>query len=567
MLWRRLIKREGAAACWCLLLGASCAVDERSPEVVTGSVQPMGAAAERTEAPELAGESCSGPACEAPGANAELDAQASLTNCEAGMRLCSASGLPIPVVCSQEGVWQEQPPCAQDTPLCLRGECVACTPNATRCSSTLNNALEVCSDTGDWVPESPCPPEAPACVEGACRLCAPGARSCADNAPQTCLPDASGWAPGAPCAGASPACLAATGSCGTCSQGQRQCDGDTPQVCNDAGEWQNEPPCAGDTPQCLPASGQCAQCDAAEGTGRSCAAGASRSCDASGNWQVAQVCSGDTPVCVTSTGLCGCAPGARCLDNRPQACVNGNWVSREACSDDFPVCSAGECRCSAGTFRCDGGDLWRCNGSSEDFVRACNSQTSFCDAARGQCTCSDDSDPATTLVQDERFGCGFSRSNTDGSWTEFESGMHLDGRTGKGWYGVGTISSPDLIARCQELDVFGITNFRAVNVDDYREIIDGCPQNELGGGCGLTDRGCLSMSCTASCSATCVFNRPHPNGFCRANIPSDVCAPGPTGSRCPDCAADFWWFNQINGDFNGIESDFLFPGFCISDSP
>jgi hypothetical protein len=570
MLWRVLIRRAGAAGCWWLLLGVSCAVDERSPRVETSAIRPMMAAApEMTAAPEPSGEAsgCSGAGCEMPGGNAQLDAAASLTECEPGTRICSTSGLPIPVLCSQAGGWQDQPPCAEGTPVCLRGECVACAPNAQRCSSTLNNTLELCSDAGDWVPQSACPPEAPACFEGACLPCAPGTRTCADNAPQTCLPDGSGWTPGAACTGATPACLTATGSCGSCSQGQRQCNADTPQVCNDAGQWQNEPSCAGDMPQCLPASGQCVACDPAEGTGRSCAAGASRSCDASGNWQVAQACSGDTPMCIASTGLCGCAPGSRCLDNRPQTCVDGNWVSRLDCADDFPVCSGGECTCTEGTFICNGDGLSRCNGRYYDFVRDCNSQTSFCDAARGRCTCSDDSDPATTLVQDERFGCGFSRNNPDGAWTKFDTGMHIDGRTGKGWYDMGFLGSLDLIAQCQELDVFGITNFRAATVDDYREIIDGCPDNEVGGVCGLTDQGCLAMSCTASCSATCSLNRPHPDGFCRANLPEEVCTSGTTGSRCPDCPGDFWTFNRINADFNGVNFDFFYGGFCISESP
>jgi formylglycine-generating enzyme required for sulfatase activity len=94
-----------------------------------------------------------------------------------------------------------------------------CTPNQTRCSTTLTNTPEQCDDTGTWQPQPAC--ESQACVAGACvGTCAPGSIQCSDRTtPALC--DGTGTpVPQTACSGATPYCYL-----GTCVATYPSCQG------------------------------------------------------------------------------------------------------------------------------------------------------------------------------------------------------------------------------------------------------------------------------------------------------------------------------------------------------
>jgi len=66
-----------------------------------------------------------------------------------------------------DGSWQSWPVCDDETPFCLRGDCVECEPESKEC---VNNGVRTCDADGAWTAASECPLESPnpVCVRGFC---------------------------------------------------------------------------------------------------------------------------------------------------------------------------------------------------------------------------------------------------------------------------------------------------------------------------------------------------------------------------------------------------------------
>ncbi len=249
--------------------------------------------------------------------------------------------------CSAVGQW-ESSTCPSSTSVCLGGACVACSPEAARCS--LDGGPQQCTEFGAWADQAPCSGETPACVDGACQPCTPSTRRCNVGRPQQCNATGTAWVDGAACTGSTPACVAATGQCGTCQDGDVQCgDATTPQTCDASGKWVAQTACRGSTPACV--HGACTEC--APNATR-CVGNTPQVCSGEGKWVSQAGCTGSTPQCLPASGQCGCTAGAvDCADsNTPIACSAGTWVPQADCRGDTPVCDGGACVCSEGSQEC-----------------------------------------------------------------------------------------------------------------------------------------------------------------------------------------------------------------------
>jgi hypothetical protein len=73
-----------------------------------------------------------------------------------------------PVICNGSGVWTDNGTCSDATPVCLGGNCVACTPGSTECAGNAGGGLgtgtALCSNAGAWEGEVACPSATPACT-------------------------------------------------------------------------------------------------------------------------------------------------------------------------------------------------------------------------------------------------------------------------------------------------------------------------------------------------------------------------------------------------------------------
>lgn len=277
--------------------------------------------------------------------------------------------------------------CPLDTPVCLAGYCVECTPTAVACGA--DNWLEQCSAAGQWESTTPCSGDTPVCRESACVECVGGDNRCNAGLPETC--DESGsWQPAQPCSGDTPVCLESTGLCGTCEVGDVQCaDASTVEVCSDQQVFESTS-CVDPTPACH--LGACSECAPGSGSNYRCESGDSLLCSGAGEWEVAEVCAGVTPYCIEATGRCGeCLVGdVQCGSSTSLETCNesGQFVSG-ACPSGTPVCHGDVCvECSPGTDgpRCNDGASEECGSDgSWDVVETCAGATPVCVEATGLC--------------------------------------------------------------------------------------------------------------------------------------------------------------------------------------
>ena len=121
--------------------------------------------------------------------------------------------------------------CTGNTPVCLKGACVTCSPKDTKCAS---NTPATCSTIGAWVPDSvACTNQT--CVNGTCQgACAPGQMQCASSMqPQTCGSTGT-WQNATACASGqcvSGTCVASLPSCQTSGAGLSDCGANSESCC------------------------------------------------------------------------------------------------------------------------------------------------------------------------------------------------------------------------------------------------------------------------------------------------------------------------------------------------
>ena len=145
-----------------------------------------------------------------------------------------------------------------------------CDAPATDCAGP--SAALRCNDAGQWEVSEVCADDTPVCVGGACVACQPDQVRCAEGsgAPERCVDGT--WQAAPACAGH---CLPETGQCVDCMPGSEQCHDRGAQRCSPRGVWEDLGNCAGDTVNC-------AMCD----LGQPC----SGDTDCAGRNCVAQVC-------------------------------------------------------------------------------------------------------------------------------------------------------------------------------------------------------------------------------------------------------------------------------------
>jgi hypothetical protein len=81
-------------------------------------------------------------------------------------------------------------------------------------------------------------------------------------------------------------------------------------------------------------------------------------------------------------------------------------------------------------------------------------------------------------------------AGTPGEWADPDSGLIWQNPP----YGEGACWDA-AVEYCEALG----NGWRLPNINELRSLIRGCPQNELGGECGLSDPDCLDGSCTDGC--------------------------------------------------------------------
>ena len=240
-----------------------------------------------------------------------------------------------------------------------------CEPSELRCDPDSGLIAQTCSDDGQWEGDEPCPTDTPVCLDGVCLACTPDERACLFGVPQLCTDDGE-WAAQSTCPASAPSCLAETGECGTCEPGERQCgDPTTPEECGADGSWTELEGCDGSTPVCF--EGECAACDPAGAATRRCLDGVPQACGPKGTWVPEAACTEETPRCLPSTGRCVCDEGdLRCRDgNTPERCnAAGQWLPQSDCTGETPACSGeGVCGCMEGRRECQSATTARvCDG-------------------------------------------------------------------------------------------------------------------------------------------------------------------------------------------------------------
>ena len=79
-------------------------------------------------------------------------------------------------------------------------------------------------------------------------------------------------------------------------------------------------------------------------------------------------------------------------------------------------------------------------------------------------------------------------------------------------------------------------------IQELRSLIDGCPQNEIGGGCGVIDPDCLASGCSGSCTPCDAGSGPGEDGcYWEMGIWSGAC--DTYWSNSPRGAPDYWGVN------------------------
>jgi len=149
----------------------------------------------------------------------------------------------------------------------------------------------------------------------------------------------------------------------------------------------------------------------------------------------------------------GCAhEDTRCFDDLVQHCKNGIWIDWTYCGPSM------DCEVVSGTAQCVGeGDSDVDSDTDTDTDADTDTDTDF---TCGTETCYD---PATGLT--------WQKTPASESFTWNNAKSH-----------------------CDELDLAGETDWRLSTISELRSLIRGCPANETGGSCGVTDE-CLTSSC------------------------------------------------------------------------
>ncbi|MCC6810523.1 MAG: DUF1566 domain-containing protein [Deltaproteobacteria bacterium] len=182
------------------------------------------------------------PACTA----GDVCFQGACVDCLEGTKSCNVN---VPRTCNASNLWVNGAACTAGTPLCLAGNCVACTPAEEGC--TAGETPRVCNDQGAWENQSACGGGTPICLNGDCVECTPTTHRChpiTPNTPQTCSA-AGAWTDDATCGGGTPLCY--NGGCVECTPGvPLACNGLTPRSCNGSGAIVNGAACNNNTQTC-----------------------------------------------------------------------------------------------------------------------------------------------------------------------------------------------------------------------------------------------------------------------------------------------------------------------------
>lgn len=104
----------------------------------------------------------------------------------AGSTVCSADGKSVQRCGLDLVTTTLVTACSGETPACLKGSCVACTPGATKCSG---NSVQTCNAQGAWEAPTDCPAATPVCDGNVCApppSCAGLAADCGATGSDSC---------------------------------------------------------------------------------------------------------------------------------------------------------------------------------------------------------------------------------------------------------------------------------------------------------------------------------------------------------------------------------------------
>jgi hypothetical protein len=349
-------------------------------------------------------------------------------------------------------------------------------------------------------------------------------------------------------------------SAGTCSGAPRQCDDGI--ACNGVST------CDEQADACTPLVNLCGEGELC-GSDGSCVTtcdgcAIAGNCVASGEQQPGNACQVCDPARST-TDYVAAPDGAGCSDD--QACTLDDTCLSGVCAPGAPIScptgfacdpNSGDCACQAGLARCNGNQLETCIGGSFQLAEDCG-EFQVCDASQARCTCTDDADPSTTLIQHQSFGCGFLRSVGSERWVSFSSGVQFDPDNGFAWVSRGFLTLADTASDCAALDIGGITGWSLPRIDDVRSLIAGCAGSVA---CPLSDPACLSSSC-GQCDSCRGSEGPNDGEYCRPVVP--ICVNMHTRSTCPDCPAPAveWNYVPVNGNFLASDPTDRITGYCF----
>lgn len=266
--------------------------------------------------------------------------------------------------------------------------CGECKPGTKQCNGKV---LETCGTNGEWGSggTETC---SIACVEVSdgddhcAAVCTPGTFRCGSsmtgmpaNLLQQCNEDGDDWVTVETC-GSAALCDAANRECDDCVPGEYSCTGSVLRVCDATGHWAPAPSACSentlrtctdgvlDVKQCTICDATNAECDDCSGTNTySCANGMLRRCDESGHWQSANNCAGAT--LRTCEGTSSTPKTEMCSE-------------ASLCDEANNECDV----CPPGNYRCNGGDVERCNSSGQAWV-----PVSYCDSMGTTRECDGDS--------------------------------------------------------------------------------------------------------------------------------------------------------------------------------
>lgn len=228
----------------------------------------------------------------------------------------------------------------------------SCTIGGVRCK---NDSLEECRASG-WVPTMTC---TGFCLTNKCVACKPDAKRCSSDQPEVCDPEGAWSSAGMKC---DSGCNSSTGLCNGCPEpGLRTCTGKKTFRCSDDKKWVEDSTCA-TTQGCV--AGACTPCDP-NVTSPKCDDNTVSECGLDGQWKLKSTC---PKGCVPGTVTCrSCTPETekRCSSNNTstQKCnaAGNGWLDDSICSgttNGQPTCSAGACgpaACNNGFTKCGDG--------------------------------------------------------------------------------------------------------------------------------------------------------------------------------------------------------------------